>query len=224
MADRFERVATGLIVASAIAVAAVVVRRELAAPSPASSSSPVSNRTASDDFRSLLDDSAKVAYDSGSVVVVQFSDMACPFCRRFHLAMRSAAATTGIPVRNVFVHFPLPQHRFAIPAAKAAECARDQGRFDEFVDAVFERQDSLGLRPWTAYARDASIHDTLTFRTCAARADTPERVALGRQVGERLQVSGTPTVLINGWRYAVPPYDSMPSILRAIALEAHRTR
>jgi hypothetical protein len=82
----------------------------------------------------------------------------------------------------VFVHFPLPIHRFAVQAAQATECASLKGRFLNFIDAVYRKQDSLGLKSWGSYALEA-----------------------GRELGLRWQILGTPTVIINGLRYASPP-------------------
>jgi protein-disulfide isomerase len=48
-------------------------------------------------------------------------------------------------VRIVFRHFPLRIHRLAIQAAKAAECASDQGRFQSMSDALYAHQDSVGI-------------------------------------------------------------------------------
>jgi protein-disulfide isomerase len=45
------------------------------------------------------------------------------------------------------VHFPLPMHRFAEPAARVAECAGDQGRFEAMYDLLFEQQDKFGSKP-----------------------------------------------------------------------------
>lgn len=219
MTSQFERFATGLLVVAALAVAVAVVHREFG---PSGSTAPTL-RSSSKEFvrgwEDLLDDSASIALRAGDVIVVQFSDLECPFCRRFHLALRSAVTETGVRVRNVFVHYPLPQHRFAIPSAKAAECAREQGRFEEFVDAIFLKQDSLGLRPWTAYAHDAGVGDSIEFNACIARPGQPTNIELGRKSGDQLRVSGTPTVLINGWRYSIPPYDSLTAVLRAAASE-----
>jgi hypothetical protein len=63
-----------------------------------------------------------------------------------------------------FVHFPLPMHRFARPAARATECAGLQGKFGQMVDAVYNKQDSLGLKSWSDYGRDAGVADTVAFR------------------------------------------------------------
>jgi hypothetical protein len=105
----------------------------------------------------------------------------------------------------VFVHFPLPIHRFAVQAAQATECASLKGRFLNFIDAVYRKQDSLGLKSWGSYALEAGIVDTAAIARCAHDSTPFKRVEAGRELGLRWQILGTPTVIINGLRYASPP-------------------
>jgi len=116
-------------------------------------------------------------------------------------------------VSTLLISFPLPSHRFARPAAMAAMCALEQDRFVEFQDAVFARQDSLGLKPWNSYAIDAGIADTARFGVCIASGRSHTLVDRGLIVGDSLGVKVTPTVLINGYRYSTPPLDSLGSII-----------
>jgi protein-disulfide isomerase len=46
-------------------------------------------------------------------------------------------------VSLIYIHFPLTGHRFAMPAARAAECAGNQGRFQAMYDQLFDGQDSF---------------------------------------------------------------------------------
>jgi protein-disulfide isomerase len=81
------------------------------------------------------------------VTLVEFSDLQCPFCARFHGTVRQALADYGPDIRWVYKHFPLEAiHPVAIPAAEASECVWEQKGdegFWQFVDVVFENQSSL---------------------------------------------------------------------------------
>jgi protein-disulfide isomerase len=169
-------------------------------------------------WRDLLSSAQAEGNKSARVTVIEFSDLECPFCRRFHRALRDAVTKDGLDVETVFIHYPLKGHRFAAPAARAAECAREQGGFPAFVDHVFEKQDSLGLKSWASFAREAGIRDTATFSRCAAQQGTPTQVTAGITAGTLIHVTGTPTVIINGWRFARPPYDSLAAIIRKASL------
>jgi protein-disulfide isomerase len=70
-------------------------------------------------------------------------------------------------VSLVFVHFPLPGHRFARQAARAAECADARGRFPALVSLLYKQQNSIGMKSWGAFAREVGIPDTASFHPCA---------------------------------------------------------
>lgn len=91
----------------------------------------------------------------------------------------------------------------------SSECAFEQNRFGEFENTVYAKQDSLGLKAWTAYAVDAGVADTTRFARCVRDTTALPRVEDGLAIGQKLGVRGTPTVIINGWRFARPPYDSL---------------
>lgn len=142
----------------------------------------------------------------GEVRLVKFTDLECPFCAAFHEGpLREVLDVHNEPISVTFVHLPLTGlHRFALPAAHAAECAHEQGRFREFLDVIYASQDSLGLRTWGAFAEDARVPDLARFELCV-EGDPPVRIAAGREWAEALGITGTPTLLINGWRLPTPP-------------------
>lgn len=149
---------------------------------------------------------------------MEFSDLECPFCAKFHKAILDARQRYGDSLAVVFVHYPLvEQHKLALAAARAAECAARQDHFEEFITKVYEKQDSLGLKTWSSFASEAGLRDTAAINKCATASDRIARIEDGREVGRKIGVAGTPTVIINGWRYAIPPYDSLDQILARLA-------
>ncbi len=144
------------------------------------------------------------------VVVREFSDFQCPYCRQFSAqTLPSLLARLPADVRLEYHHFPLEQiHPDARPAAEAAECAGQQGRFQAFHDALFASAAWIG----TADTRGALA------KVAAGVDDRQGRAAVdaGVREGERVGVPGTPTLFVNG--YLVPdPYDA-DDILRLINL------
>lgn len=80
------------------------------------------------------------------VTIIEYSDLECPFCSRFHDTMKQILAQYDGEVRWVYRHFPLTSiHPNAQPAALAAECAGEQNKFWEFVDAAFAGQQTGGV-------------------------------------------------------------------------------
>jgi protein-disulfide isomerase len=157
------------------------------------------------DWQDALPHSIRVGDSLAAITIVVFSDLECPACASFHQPARAILRKHKKDVSLAFVHFPLAMHRFAIQAAQAAECASTAGHFEAFIDVVYAKQDSLGLKTWGSYAHEAGIRDTAAITACARQAVPVERVEAGRELGLRWALTGTPTVIINGRRYASAP-------------------
>ncbi len=99
---------------------------------------------------------------------------------------------------------------------RAAECAGQQGRFSEFVDVVFEKQDSLGLKSWASYGQDAEVPNLSLYLRCVGSGSVFARIDSGIAVAERAGVRGTPTVFVNGWRIPVPTERSLSSAIDSL--------
>jgi protein-disulfide isomerase len=85
-------------------------------------------------------------------------------------------------------------------AALAAQCAAAIDRFELLHDSFFRNQQRLGRTPWAALAHEAGIADTARFTRCMSDSSTVARVQADIDVGRRLEVRGTPTVIVNEWR------------------------
>lgn len=118
----------------------------------------------------------------------------------------------------LYVAYPLAMHRFALGAARAAECAYHFGRFREWVDDVYDKQDSLGLKTWSSYAQEAGIPDTTGISLCARNPAPVARIRAGIALGNRIHIAGTPTVIVDGWRFSSPPNEEeLTRVVKAIA-------
>jgi protein-disulfide isomerase len=88
-------------------------------------------------------DGAQFEGDEGArVVIAEFSDFGCPFCKRWvEQTMEPLLQKYGEDVRLAFLHFPITQlHPNAGNAAVASMCAAEQGKFWEMHDLLFARQ------------------------------------------------------------------------------------
>ena len=78
------------------------------------------------------------------LTIVEFTDYQCPACANHHIdtqpAIEKELIATG-KVRWVNKHLPLPEHKNAMAAAAAAECAANQREFENMKTALFSRQD-----------------------------------------------------------------------------------
>jgi protein-disulfide isomerase len=109
----------------------------------------------------------------------------------------------GAGVRFAFRHFPLTKiHPHALAASPAAEAAAAQGRFWEMHDLLFHRQKALEEDDLRGYAGELGLD---VERFDADRAGAEGRARVARDVSAAAAsglVRGTPTLFIDGARYA----------------------
>jgi protein-disulfide isomerase len=138
------------------------------------------------------------------VKILILMDLECSACRWFHETLLPAIARRPSEFQVLYIHAPLTRHRFALPAARAAVCAENLGALRPWLDAVYAKQDSLGLRSWEAYAADAGIADTLSLGECARSRVPFESIEAGLEYSSRVNMVGVPTLIVNGWQMTPP--------------------
>lgn len=147
------------------------------------------------------------------LVIYEFSEFKCPYCAAaagFNedlIATFRAQDPTWTPsvptikeeygdqVQVVFKHFIV--HDSARKAAEASECARDQGKFWEMHDIMFENMGSLESADLKGYAAEIGL-DSTSFDACLDSGEKAEIVEADTAFGRDLGVSGTPTFFIGG--------------------------
>ena len=139
----WEFISTTIVAAAAITMLLLYVhdRRQ---PGPASGSAQVFV----DDWEEWDDSAIRMGPEGATLVIASFMDFTCPFCRNLVPVFDSLRAEFGREVAVDFHHFPLYGHRFAGPAAAAADCAHRQGRFAEMYHTLFSQVDSFGSKTW----------------------------------------------------------------------------
>lgn len=144
-----------------------------------------------------IDGSPSKGLADAPVTVVEFADFECPYCGK----MARSLATTFAEVKDhaafVFKFFPLPGHPHGEIAARAAIAAMKQDKFWPMHDQLFAHQDRLDRSDLEGYARAIGL-DMTRFQADFDSAETQERIARDRKLGDALGVRGTPTLFING--------------------------
>jgi len=148
----------------------------------------------------------------GQVTIVEFSDFECPYCGRAHPIVQEALREFEGRVRVVFFNYPLPGHPHAMPAARASVAAGNQGKFWEMHDILFDHQQALEDDDIDGYAREIGL-DMERFHADLRSPETQRRVEADREAGHEVDVQGTPTLIINGRRFAEAP-TSLAAYLR----------
>ena len=148
--------------------------------------------------------------ENAKLTIIEYSDYQCPFCERFHPTLQQAMDEYGDDVRWVFRHFPLSFHPEAEPAAEAAECAGDQGKFWEYSDALFEGIDLLGSEFYPQLAETLGLNKA-DFENCLASDKHLDKIRTQAQEGGAAGVSGTPgTFIITQDGEAIPIRGAQP--------------
>lgn len=136
---------------------------------------------------------------NATITLVEYSDLECPFCKRFHPTMQKILADYKGQVNWVYRHFPLPFHANANPTALGAECAVEQGGnelFWEYVDGIFA-EPSLTADTITTVAQKIGLNKT-KFDTCFQTKKYQKTIDEQQAGGQQAGINGTPgTVLIN---------------------------
>ncbi len=145
-----------------------------------------------------------VGNPNAKVKIVEFSDLECPFCKRFHFTMKEVMQQYGPSgdVAWVFRHFPLDSlHSQARPEAIAAECVGRIGgneAFWKYLDAIFEEtpsNDGLDLAKLDEFASTIGI-DATAFATCRGAEDAAGAVETDFQDAIASGGTGTPYSVI----------------------------
>jgi protein-disulfide isomerase len=209
---------TTILVVCALVITALLVRREFFEPaSVARLSDQKQKQVFLKEWRDDLSLGVRLGPADAPVQVIEFADFECPFCAQFYRTIKPIWAKYPKQVALTYAHYPIQGHRFAIPAARAAECAGEQGRFEAMHDQLFEGQDQFGLRPWDDYAAAARVPDMTAFDACIKKTDPIPRVEEGKALGAKLDVQGTPTIIINGWKLGHPPSpEELDTMVKAI--------
>jgi protein-disulfide isomerase len=135
--------------------------------------------------------------ETAPVEMIEFSDFQCPFCESAFPTVNQVLSTYGDRIHFIYRHFPLSIHPRARPAAEAAQCAAEQGKFWQFHDRLFGDQSRLGDEDFKQDAAQLGL-DTSQFNACfdsrKYRAEIDKDILAGTEAG----VSGTPAFYING--------------------------
>jgi protein-disulfide isomerase len=131
------------------------------------------------------------------VTIVEFSDFQCPFCAQAATIVKQVTDAYPNDVRFVYKNYPLPFHKEAMPAAKAAIAAGNQGKFFEMHDKLFENYKTLSEDYYAKAAGELGL-DVERFKKDMADPATAALVDQEMKEAREADVRGTPTIFING--------------------------
>ncbi len=143
--------------------------------------------------------------DSAKVTIAEFTDYQCPFCSRYYsdayLSIMKDYVDTG-KVKYMLFDLPLSFHPNAKPAALAARCAGDQGKYFEMHDQLFLNQDEWSEESdpktkFQAYAKTIGLNLT-KYDSCVTEAKFTQAIDDSSALAAKVGANGTPTFYVNG--------------------------
>lgn len=171
-------------------------------------------------FSIATDDQPAKGNAKALVTIVEFTDYECPSCAQQHPVLERIVSEFGDRVRLVVRDFPLSQHANARRAAEAAEAAREQGKYWEYVSVLFRNQSALGVDKLREYATEVGL-DRAKFDASLDSSKFSEKVQRDLIDGRKLGINGTPTLYINGRRLSNNSYETLKSAIeQALKTEA----
>jgi protein-disulfide isomerase len=130
------------------------------------------------------------------VTIVEFTDLQCPSCRKFHAdayaELKRSYIDTG-KVRFVSRDFPLEGlHPYALKAAEAARCAGDQNKFWEYRSALFSDGGAMN----NDISAEGLSLEMKVFQACLDTEKYKAGVQKDAQEAVKIQIMATPTFVV----------------------------
>jgi protein-disulfide isomerase len=164
------------------------------------------------------------------LTMLEFTDYQCPFCRRFQAEtwplLKKNYIDTG-KLRFIVRDLPLEFHSAARPAAEAAHCAAEQGKFWEMHHALLSGDDPLAAGGIERRAKALGL-DTERLHTCMKANRYESAIARNIAAADALNIHGTPSFVIgrmaNGGLEGqlvsgAQPYDEFDAALQQLLAE-----
>ncbi len=147
-------------------------------------------------------DHVKGDITKAKVVLIEYSDLECPFCKRFQPTASEVLSQYGGKVALIYRHFPLDAlHKKARKEAEASECAGEQGgdvAFFKYIERIYEitpANDGLDQAELPKIAGEIGL-DVAKFNACLSSGKFATRIEEQSQSGIKAGVTGTPTTFV----------------------------
>ena len=146
-----------------------------------------------------VDDDPVLGPADAPITLIEFSDYECPYCRKWHEeVLQPLMDAFPNQIRFIYRDFPLTSaHPNALPAAEAADCAGEQGKYYEYQDLLFSGKQALGDETYQQYAEELDL-DSDSFKECTSSERYKDEVMADLNWASNLGVRSTPTFFING--------------------------
>jgi protein-disulfide isomerase len=183
-----------------------------------------------DKMKLITSDDHIIGNPNADVIIVEYSDLECPFCKQFHSTLQQIMSVYGKDgkVAWVYRHFPIASlHSKAPKEAEATECVNElggPGKFWEYTNKIYattNSNNSLDPAMLPKLAKDVGI-DVTAFNNCLSSGKYAAKVQAEYEDAIAVGGRGTPnTILVakDGTKTVIPgaqSYEAVKSVIDAI--------
>ena len=155
---------------------------------------------------------------NAKVELVEFADYQCPHCKHAADMLKAVMKKQSKQAKLTFVDFPINPSGVSRVVAHGSHCAQKQNKFWDYHYMAFDNQQKLKKSSPSEFAKKLGL-DVKAFNKCIESKWAKEQTERGRMEGERVGVSGTPTIYINGKKFLGP--NTVEGIAKAIEKEVN---
>lgn len=180
-----------------------------------------------------VDDDPGKGNPKAPITFIEFSEFQCPFCKKARPIVKQILDTYKDKIYYVFRDFPLSFHKYAKKMSHATNCAKEQGKYWEYSDALWEHQGDFSAitaqgqkdkLPDDAILKFADLKlvemagdlklDPAKFSECQKSGKFMKEIEKDIQDGQNAGVSGTPAYFINGkFLSGAQPFEKFKSLI-----------
>lgn len=162
---------------------------------------------------SLINAGSNIRETSASAnTLVEFSDFFCPACKAAEPYIQPLLEKFAGRLRFIYRHFPLDQHPLAFKASQAAEAAAQQGKFWEYKEKLFAKQESLVEADFPILAEELGL-DLNKFNQDLNSSAVIATVQKDAEAVRQLRLNSTPTFFLNGEKLS---FDSFADFAQTV--------
>ncbi len=163
-------------------------------------------------FEISVEGSPYMGPENAPVTIAVFDDYECGYCARMEPTFSRLLAQYPQKLKLVIKQYPLRNHPRAREAAIAAIAAHQQGKFWEVHSQIFANQKELSTQKLDEIAESFGL-DMIQFKQDLLSQEVLSLIVRDVREGQRIGVSGTPTIFINGKHVTDRSFQSLTNLI-----------
>lgn len=150
---------------------------------------------------------------NAELTIIEFGCYVCPYTKHAEKNIQEVIDAYNGKVNFQFKHFIIPSHPMGKETALAANCAQEQGKYDEYHKLLVENEGELTNEKLIDFAKQAGLNET-QFIECQKSELQMAEIEKDNLEGLNAGVQGTPTFFVNGKKIIGPkPLKTFEAII-----------